>query len=62
MKVISTIPHESVVKRVVCHSCGATLEYTPSDVRLQKHTDYTGCTDVTKVVICPCCSAELLAK
>lgn len=59
MRVISTEPHQSVVKRTICGNCGADLEYTPSDVREDKMTDYTGCTDIYKVIDCGNCSNQI---
>ena len=59
MKVISTVPHHSVVKQCVCRKCGSTLEYTPNDVTENPVTDYTGCTDIYKVINCGNCGTEI---
>ena len=59
VKVINTVPDASVVKRVVCRNCGATLEYTPNDVQIRKSTDYTGHVDIDNVIQCPSCSKEV---
>lgn len=59
MKVISTVPHHSVVKQVVCHKCGSTLEYTPNDVTDDRRTDYTGCTDTYKIINCGNCGNKI---
>ena len=40
--VVSTVPHPSVVKEVVCRNCGATLSYVPMDIKEEVHTDYGG--------------------
>lgn len=58
IKVISTVPHKTVVKEVVCDHCGATLEYTPNDVVKQQWTDYSGDINVTSFIVCPNCSKE----
>jgi hypothetical protein len=42
VKVISTEPHKSVVKEIVCKNCGATLQYVPKDIQGEKHYDYLG--------------------
>lgn len=59
VKVISTNPHESVVKRVICKHCGSTLEYVPVDVQEQTLTSYDGSSDTSKFIICPTCSNRL---
>lgn len=60
VKVISTVPHESVVKEIVCKKCGATLEYTPIDIISQDWTDYGGDVNVTKFIVCPNCTKEVV--
>lgn len=59
IKVINDQPHPSVVKQCICNNCGAMLEYTPNDVRKDKRTDYTGCTDTYHLIDCPKCSKEI---
>jgi DNA-directed RNA polymerase subunit RPC12/RpoP len=56
IKVISTVPHQSVVKQIVCKHCGSTLEYAPVDVLEYKWTDYGGDVNLTKYIVCPTCS------
>lgn len=56
VKVVSTVPHKSVVKEVVCHNCGATLEYVPADVKSKYVRDYGGGGDTVKTIQCPNCS------
>jgi ribosomal protein S27E len=53
--VVNRIPDQSVVKRVVCRSCGCTLEYVPKDVQEDYDTDYTGGKDMYKYIKCPEC-------
>jgi DNA-directed RNA polymerase subunit RPC12/RpoP len=59
VKVISTVPHHSVVKEVVCRNCGSTLEYVPKDIKQEIHYDYTGGTDNFKFIECPTCTHKV---
>ena len=56
VKVISTIPPPSIVKELICRKCGATLEYTPNDIRKKIVTDYTGGSDEYQYIDCPNCN------
>jgi hypothetical protein len=58
VKVISTEPHESVVKQVVCKHCWATLEYVPNEVKSYHGTDMGGGPDGREWVDCPNCNKE----
>lgn len=60
--VVSTVPHPSVVKEVICRNCGATLQYVPADVREKIECDYTGGRDVVKVITCPPCGHEVAVR
>ena len=60
--VVSTIPHSSVVKEVVCRNCGATLSYVPADVKQEVHTDYTGGRDTVFFITCPPCGHHITTK
>lgn len=60
IKVVSTVPHQSVVKQVVCKKCGSTLEYTPNDVVEQHWADYGGDMNVTRFIQCPTCQNEVI--
>jgi DNA-directed RNA polymerase subunit RPC12/RpoP len=62
VKVISTEPHPTVVKQVVCKNCGATLEYVPRDVQSFTSSDYTGGIDVTMFIKCPPCGQNVTVK
>lgn len=62
VKVISTVPHQSVVKEVVCKNCGSTLEYVPKDVQQKIHYDYTGGADYFSVIECPVCNHQIGVK
>jgi len=62
VKVVNTVPHPSVVKEVVCRSCGATLEYVPNDIQEGKSYDYTGDYDIIHFIKCPPCGHEIQVK
>ena len=58
VKVISTEPHESVVKQVICKNCGATLEYVPNEVKKYSGRDMGGGPDGREWIDCPNCNKE----
>lgn len=60
--VINAGPHQSVVKEVICKNCGATLQYTPNDVKRETVTDYGGGIEVLSSIICPLCSKSVGVK
>jgi hypothetical protein len=60
MKIISTKPAKSVVKRIVCDECGATLEYVPKDVKRYDGTDIGRRPDGMKWVDCPNCKNKIV--
>lgn len=60
--VVSTVPHPSVVKEVVCKNCGATLQYTPNDIKEYKSYDYTGDYDLVYKIKCPPCGNDISVK
>ena len=63
VKIIDEGPHESVVKRIVCRNCGATLEYTPNDVRsLGRWRDISQTPSGKDGFTCPKCSKEVVTK
>lgn len=59
IKIISTVPHPSVVKEVICKNCGATLEYAPVDVAVKIDYDYTGGSDSIRYIKCPNCDNHI---
>jgi ribosomal protein S27E len=61
VKVISTEPHHTVVKQVVCKNCGATLEYVPRDIKSRTYSDYGG-SDTDYFIKCPPCGNEIYVK
>lgn len=62
VKVIKVKPAKSVVKRVVCDNCGATLEYTPQDLKERHGTDYGGGPDGAEWVDCPNCQKPVILR
>lgn len=54
--VVSTQPHPSVVKEIICRNCGSTLQYVPRDVKEKYVSDYTGDKDLVRYIECPTCS------
>lgn len=60
--VVSTVPHPSVVKEVICCNCGSTLNYVPADVKQTTHRDYTGDADIIHSIECPACKHEVTVK
>ena len=63
MKIISTKPDKSVVKRKVCNNCGITLEYVPADVvTLWSGKDYGGGPDGAMGFKCPNCGKNVITE
>ena len=60
--VVSTVPHPSVVKEVICRNCGATLNYVPADVQKRTVSDYGGGRDTYEFIKCPPCSHEIYVR
>lgn len=60
IKIIDETPDPSVLKRVVCNSCGVKLEYTPNDVQYRHGTDYGGGPDGAKWIDCPKCGKNVI--
>jgi ribosomal protein S27E len=62
--VVSTMPHPSVVKEVICDHCGSTLNYVPADVhRKTVYSGYLGDKEFVDYIRCPNCkSHQLVAK
>jgi hypothetical protein len=59
--VIKKKPDQSVVKRVVCGNCGATLEYVPKDVHRRDDTNYGG-PDGEEWISCSECKERVILK
>lgn len=62
VKVVSTEPHQSVVKQIVCKECGATLEYVPNDVKSYHGRDISGGPDGYAWIDCPNCSKKAIIR
>ncbi len=60
--VVSTVPHPSVIKEVVCRHCGSTLNYVPKDIQERKTVDYDGSRDIVYFINCPPCGTEISVK
>jgi len=60
--VVSTIPHPSVVKEVICRNCGATLQYVPNDIHHETLRDYDGSSDTNYFIQCPPCGKKVTVK
>jgi DNA-directed RNA polymerase subunit RPC12/RpoP len=57
VRVIDETPDPSVVRQVICRSCGVKLEYVPIDVKEHHGRDYTGGPDGRKWIVCPKCGS-----
>ena len=62
VRVVSTVPPEDVVKRIVHTHCGATLEYLPIDVKSHHYRDYDGSGDTDYYIVCPHCNQRVMVK
>lgn len=60
--VVSTIPHPTVVKEVVCKNCGATLSYVPKDIKSHSYKDYDGGGNTDYFIKCPPCGEKIYVK
>jgi DNA-directed RNA polymerase subunit RPC12/RpoP len=59
---VSTVPHPSVVKEVICPSCGSTLNYVPADIQERSVVDYDGTRELVNFIKCPPCNHEIFVK
>ena len=62
VKVIKSEPHKSVVKEIICRSCGVILEYTPNDVQEYHGKDYSGGPDGQEWIDCPNCNKKVIIR
>lgn len=60
--VIKKEPDSSVLKEVICQNCGATLSYTPNEVKSRHGTDYGGGPDGAEWVDCPNCTKPAVIR
>ena len=59
MRIVNETPDPSVVKQVICRSCGVTIEYVPNDVvALRRGTDIGGGPDGADGFKCPKCGKD----
>lgn len=62
VKVIKVKPDPKVAKRIACSNCGATLEYTPNDVKERNGRDYSGGPDGEEYINCPNCRKRAIIR
>lgn len=62
VKIIEEKPDPSVVKRVICKSCGVTLEYVPCEVKKYEGRDYSGGPDGQEWIDCPKCTNMVILR
>lgn len=62
VNVVSTVPHPTVVKEVICRNCGSTLSYVPKDIKSRSSRDYDGGTDTDYYIGCPPCGKSVYVK
>jgi len=60
VKVISTTPAKSAIKKKVCPHCGAKLEYVQNDVKEYRGKDYSGGPDGQTWIDCGNCSKQII--
>jgi DNA-directed RNA polymerase subunit RPC12/RpoP len=53
---------EKHVKEVSCRNCASRLRYTIADTIEEKHTDYTGDSDVVRVLHCVKCNNKIIVS
>ena len=59
IRIIKLKPSKDVEKKCVCNNCGATLGYTPRDVKYATYKDYGGGSDTYAEFNCPNCGKKL---
>lgn len=60
--VVSTQPHASVIREIICRNCGSTLQYVPKDIKERTVSDYTGDRDIVRYIECPECNDHVTVK
>jgi hypothetical protein len=50
---------ESAKKKTTCRNCASVLVYTDADTQRETRTDYTGGSDIYKMLICPECKNKI---
>lgn len=59
IRVIKKEPSPKVAKEILCGHCGATLEYTPSDLKRYDGKDISGGPDGREWFVCPLCNHDV---
>lgn len=62
VRIVNPQPDPSVVKQVVCRSCGVKLEYVPHEVKRRDGKDYRGGADGEEWVDCPNCGSKAIIR
>jgi len=62
VKIIDEEPDPSVVKQIICKSCGVKLEYVPNEVTRQDGRDYSGGADGCEFIMCPKCKKTVVIR
>lgn len=62
VKIIDETPDPSVVKRIICKSCGSLLEYIPNEVKKYSGRDYSGGPDGHEWIDCPKCGKSVILR
>lgn len=62
VRIVNEGPDPSVVKQIICRSCGAKLEYVPLDVKRYDGTDYAGGPDGREWIDCPRCGISVTIR
>ena len=60
--IVKKEPDISVLKEIVCVNCGATLSYTPNEVRSVHGTDIGGGPDGQEWIDCPNCTKKAIIR
>lgn len=60
--VVSTVPHQSVIKETICRNCGSTLQYVPRDIKERFVSDYSGDRERIRYIECPPCGHQVTVK
>ena len=55
-------PDSSVVRKIICKSCGVELEYLPVEVLTRSGTDYSGGPDGEEYIVCPNCGERVIIR
>jgi hypothetical protein len=62
VKIIKIDPIPEVLKQCYCRGCGATLQYTPNDVKSYHGTDIGGGPDGCEWIVCANCGKDVVLR